>query len=140
MTSDRAPVIRVVAAVVLDARDRVLVVRKRGTSSFMQPGGKIEPSETPLEALARELVEELGTGFDDATVRALGRYTAAAANEPDHVVEAELFRVDLDGAPQPAAEIDEIGWIDPRQPGDIDLAPLTRHTVLALARDPARIS
>ena len=34
-------VIRIVAAVVLDDRHRVLVVRKRGTTAFMQPGGKI---------------------------------------------------------------------------------------------------
>lgn len=76
-------VIRIVAAVVLDEAQRVLVVRKRGTSSFMQPGGKIEPGESPVQALAREVGEELGTGFDASTVRALGRFSAPAANEPD---------------------------------------------------------
>lgn len=129
-------VIGIVAAVVLDERKHVLVVRKRGTSSFMQPGGKIEPGEEPLQALVREVYEELGTGFDTTSARALGRYTAAAANEPGHVVDAQLYSVVLDGDPAPQAEIEEMAWVDPHAPGAIELAPLTRHTVLGLARDP----
>lgn len=132
------PVIHIVAAVVRDARGWLLVVRKRGTSSFMQPGGKIEPGEEPLAALSREVREELGVGFDPLTVRALGRHEAAAANEPGHVVDAQLFLVELDGAPYPDAEIEEMGWVDPDAPGGIELAPLTEDVVFALARDLAR--
>lgn len=128
-------VIRIVAAVIVDGDDRVLVVRKRGTTAFMQPGGKIEPGETPLDALTREVREELGTGFADSTVRALGRHTARAANEPGHVVDADLFLVELDGEPRAAAEIDELAWVDPRACEGMDLAPLTAQTVFGLLRD-----
>ncbi|MGW0160472.1 NUDIX hydrolase [Mycobacterium sp. NPDC003323] len=126
------PVIRVVAAVVLDERHHVLVVRKHGTTAFMQPGGKIEPGETPVQALHREVAEELGAGIVAGSVRPLGHHDAVAANEPGHRVAAELFAVELDRAPTPAAEIAEMAWIDPHAPGDVELAPLTRDTVLSL--------
>ncbi|MFV8050869.1 NUDIX hydrolase [Mycobacterium sp. 48b] len=129
-----APVIRIVAAVVLDEHDRLLVVRKRGTTAFMQPGGKIEPGEQPIDALAREIREELGVGLSES--RALGHHTAPAANEPGHQVAADLFLVRLDGEPRPQAEIAEMTWIDPQTPGDIELAPLTERAVLTLVRDP----
>ncbi|MGV0805641.1 NUDIX hydrolase [Mycolicibacterium setense] len=128
-------VIRIVAAVVLDEHDRLLLVRKRGTTAFMQPGGKIEAGEQPIEALAREVREELGVGFALSEAEVLGRHSAPAANEPGHSVDAWLYLVRVDGEPQPQAEIAEMIWIDLAAPGDVELAPLTRDTVLALARD-----
>jgi 8-oxo-dGTP pyrophosphatase MutT (NUDIX family) len=129
---DSRPVIRVAAAVIVDARDHVLLVRKRGTAAFMQPGGKIMPGETSLEALKREIAEELGVSASSSAIRPLGRHVAEAANEPGHLVEADVFSVSLEGEPRATAEIDEIAWVDPAKPGDIELAPLTRETVLRL--------
>jgi 8-oxo-dGTP diphosphatase len=131
---DSRPVIRVAAAVIVDARDRVLLVRKRGTAAFMQPGGKIMPGETSLQALIREIAEELGVSASYSTIRPLGRHVAEAANEPGYLVEADVFSVSLEGEPRATAEIDEIAWVDPARPGDIELAPLTRETVLRLLR------
>src|SRR5690606_24338088 len=51
----------VVSAVVLaDADGHVLIVRKKGTTSFMHPGGKPEPGEAPERCAVREVEEELG--------------------------------------------------------------------------------
>ncbi|BBY77038.1 hypothetical protein MPRF_39370 [Mycolicibacterium parafortuitum] len=131
---DTPPQIRVVAAVVVDAAGRTLVVRKRGTAAFMQPGGKLDPGESAPEALRRELAEELGVHVAPPDISPLGTYTAAAANEPGHRVSAELFAVTLRAEPSARAEIDEIAWIDPDRPGDLELAPLTREVVLGLLR------
>jgi 8-oxo-dGTP diphosphatase len=118
----------------VDANGRVLLVRKRGTTAFMQPGGKVMAGETGLEAVQREIAEELDVTVATAAIRPLGRHVADAANEPGHLVDAELFMVILDGEPRAAAEIDEIAWIDPTMPGDIEIAPLTRETVFGLLR------
>jgi 8-oxo-dGTP pyrophosphatase MutT (NUDIX family) len=56
--------------------DRVLLVRKRATKAFMQPGGKIEPCEAPIAALLRELREELGLVIPSHAAIHLGRFTA----------------------------------------------------------------
>ena len=126
-------VIRIAAAVVVDQEGRTLLVRKRGTAAFMQPGGKIGLGEGPLEALERELREELGCGIAEGH-RPLGRFSAPAANEAGSVVEAELFAVDLVGEVVPGAEIEEMRWHDPDAESGLALAPLTRDCVLPLVR------
>jgi 8-oxo-dGTP diphosphatase len=124
--------IRIVAAVVVDARGHTLLVRKRGTTAFMQPGGKIDAGEGEGEALAREIQEELGCDIADG--RRLGSFSAPAANEPGRIVEAILYAVDLVGQVGPGAEIEEAVWHDPTLSSDLVLAPLTRYHVLPLVQ------
>ena len=130
--------IKVVAALIRDDAGRVLVVRKRGTAAFMQPGGKRDPGEDDITALSREVAEELGCGVVRASVRPLGEFDAIAANEPGFRVQACLYGIDVTGDITPSREIDEMIWIDPAAPPDIALAPLTRDHVLPLAARVAR--
>jgi 8-oxo-dGTP pyrophosphatase MutT (NUDIX family) len=123
--------IRIAAAVIVDGEGRTLLVRKRGTRAFMQAGGKVATDETPLEALARELREELACGFAEPP-RPLGHFRAPAANEPGRSVDAELFAVRIEGEIRPACEIEAAIWHDPGDLVSIVLAPLTRDHVLPL--------
>ncbi|HEX8625617.1 MAG TPA: NUDIX domain-containing protein [Allosphingosinicella sp.] len=127
--------ISIVAAVVLNSGGETLLVRKRGTEAFMQPGGKLADGETNLVALERELAEELGCGMDRTSCRPLGKFSAPAANEPGWTVEAELFAVTLAGKVRPSAEIVEAVWIDPDVEPQFHVAPLTRDHALPLARE-----
>lgn len=129
-----ANIIRIAAALLLDSQGRTLLVRKRGTQAFMQPGGKIDAGETPVQALARELHEELGLHIDPAKAVRLGQFSAPAANEPGFEVQAELFRVDCAASVMPAAEIEEITWLAADQTPEMPLAPLTRDLILPLYR------
>ncbi|HXD52473.1 MAG TPA: NUDIX domain-containing protein [Burkholderiales bacterium] len=126
-------VISVVAALIRDERGRVLLVRKRGTTAFMQPGGKRDPGESDIAALAREVAEELSCRVAESSARSLGVFECAAANEPDRRVRAAVYSVDVEGPVIPRAEIDQVMWVDPRALPDLPLAPLTRDHVLPLA-------
>lgn len=126
-------VIRIAAAVILGPDGRMLLVRKRGTEKFMLAGGKLDAGESASEALRREVTEKLGCGIASAPTP-LGRFSAPAANEAGHIVEAELFAVTLDGAVTPAAEIEEAVWHDPADLDSRPLAPLARTHALPLAR------
>lgn len=126
-------VIRIAAAVIVAADGRMLLVRKRGTGAFMLAGGKIDAGETALEALRRELGEELGCGIA-GEAEPLGRFSAPAAFEANHLVEADLFAVTLDGDIRLAAEIEEAVWHDPDDVDSRPLAMLARTHALPLAR------
>lgn len=124
-------VIRVSAAVIRDADGRLLLVRKRGTTAFMQPGGKPEPGETADVTLSRELREELGLRVDPADLRPLGTYEAAAANEPGYVVVADVFAADIASQqPRVAAEIVELQWATEADAERLEIAPLALHHFL----------
>ena len=121
-------VLRIAAAVIRDEAGRVLVVRKRGTEAFMQPGGKLEPGEAPERALVRELEEELGLVVSPADLAVVGRFDAVAANEADTRVDAWVYDAPLTGEPVAAAEIAELRWIDPADES-LPLAPLHLEVV-----------
>ncbi|MDO8378098.1 NUDIX domain-containing protein [Phenylobacterium sp.] len=120
--------VSIVAGLIRDARGWLLTVRKQGTGAFMLPGGKRDPGEDDLAALARELSEELGCVLVEAT--ALGVFTAPAANEPDTRVEGAIYHVTVTGPLAAQAEIAELLWIDPAAPPAVRLAPLLETQVL----------
>src|SRR5450756_2208869 len=89
--------IEVVAALIRDDAGRVLLVRKRGTAAFMQPGGKRDGVEDDITALAREIDEELGCRMVGGSARPLGEFETVAANEPGFRVRAAVYAIDVSG-------------------------------------------
>lgn len=130
------PTLHIAAAILLNKRRQLLLVRKGGTTAFMQPGGKVDPGEQPLEALIRELREELGLVITAEAATYLGNHQALAANEPGFRVDCALYQVAIRAGDQavPAAEIEEAVWVAVDEPGDLPLAPLTRDVILPLLR------
>lgn len=130
-----ASVLYLSTALIQNRGGEVLLVRKRDTAIFMQPGGKIDPGETPRQTLIRELEEELGLSVGDPDLLHLGQFIAPAANEDSTIIKAHLFRVSAPDATRlsPSQEIAELAWANPRHTGLMALAPFTRNTVLPLA-------
>src|SRR5688500_9103119 len=74
--------VQVAVAIVRDSSGRALLCRRAETARYGGrwefPGGKLEPGETPLDALRRELREELSIECDHA--RPFHRAEAAYAD------------------------------------------------------------
>ncbi|HXE79809.1 MAG TPA: (deoxy)nucleoside triphosphate pyrophosphohydrolase [Vicinamibacterales bacterium] len=94
----RAPI--VVAAAVIERDGCFLLTRRlHGThlaGRWEFPGGKCEAGESPIECLARELLEELGVGI---VAGPLVLSTEHAYE--DRVVRLHFYRADLKGEPRP---------------------------------------
>ena len=125
-------VLRISAAIITDPEGRCLLVRKAGSTVFMQAGGKLEAGESALDALARELREELGLELDDSTAEYLGVFRAEAAHEPDTNVSAAVFAIETAAPLEPHGEIEELLWVDRLDGIGVELAPLTRDELLPL--------
>jgi 8-oxo-dGTP diphosphatase len=114
---------------------RLLVVRKKGTKSYILPGGKPEKGEDDLQALSREVEEELGCSLNPQTVSFLGSFSDAAADMHDTTVTVRLYTAELVGEPSPRAEIETVKWYSPSvDSGDI-LAPSIQNQILPFLRD-----
>ena len=114
-------------------KGRMLAVRSTGKTAFYLPGGKREAGESDLEALRREVSEELtvrlvpDTAVQWATVHAPAHdYPAGTA------VDLACYTADFEGVLAPAAEIEEVAWLEA---GDADrCAPAVQQVIAELQR------
>ena len=92
--------------------DHLLSTRSRGKDRYYIPGGKRETGETDAETLLREIREELTVDLDPATLAYAGTFEAPAHGHPAGVlVRMTCYRAAYTGQLQPAAEIEEMGWL-----------------------------
>jgi len=129
------PIMRVMAAVMLDALGRVLLAQrpagKHLAGMWEFPGGKLEPGETPMAALARELREEVGVTFlrGEPLIRVPIHY-------PERELLLDAWQTDQwEGEPQ-SLEGQALQWLLPEQIDPAILAPADRVIVQALRLPP----
>ena len=115
-----------VRAVVLDAQGQVFLVRHSYIAGWHLPGGGVEPGETMLAALIRELREE-GNIVPAAQPLLHGIFFNRAASDRDHVAVFVVRAFRQETPPQPNMEIIEHGFFLPEAlPRDATEATRTR--------------
>lgn len=113
---------------------KFLMLRSHGKDMFYFPGGKREPGESDLDALSRELREELGIRFDRGSARLYGVFRAAAHGQAlPTEVKLTLYEGDWTGALEPQSEIAEMSWFDSTDAGF--LTPLARKVAASLRKN-----
>lgn len=125
---------RQVVAAVIERADRRLLIgqRRRHDSSPLKwefPGGKVEREETPEQALARELREELG-----ATLLR----SAVIARTDDQYPDRETLTITFFAAEIVSMEIrpgpfESVAWVLPKELGEYDFLPANARLIAELA-------
>jgi ADP-ribose pyrophosphatase YjhB (NUDIX family) len=102
----RRPVTLGVRGVVIDKDDSILLVRHGYVSGWHFPGGGVEPGESCVEALARELLEEAHVALDGPPLLH-GVYFNAHVSRRDHVALFVVRAFSVRGERAPDREIVE---------------------------------
>jgi 8-oxo-dGTP diphosphatase len=123
--------IEVVAAVVIRADGVLLCQRPNGPHLPLLwefPGGKIDPGESPRQALERELREEL-----DVASSIGSRVATVEHHYTEKSVRIQFFAADIAGTPRPMVHR-ELRWIAAADLGDYEVPPANR-SVVSMVRD-----
>jgi len=101
----------------LDNPQRLLAARRATPASLAGrwefPGGKVDPGESPEDALHRELREELGVRVGVGP-EIVGPDDGAWILSTRYVMRLWLVEV-VSGTPEPLVEHDEVRWLAPRE-------------------------
>jgi 8-oxo-dGTP diphosphatase len=133
--SGGVPLLLVAACVLIDAAGRVLIARRpegRAMAGLWEfPGGKLEAGESPEDALARELREELGIDVSRACLAPF--VFASHAYERFHLLMPLFLCRRWQGTPVPR-EGQTIRWIRAEELADYPFLPADRP-LLPMLRD-----
>ena len=124
-------VIRVVGAAILRADSCLVTQRSESMAEPLQwefPGGKVEPGESPRQALAREIDEELALTIDVGRSLGLGVHAAKGRR-----IELEVFVARILSGEIELREHRSFRWIRAPEIDRLDWAAADRPILPALA-------
>ncbi len=94
---------------------KILSTRSKGKDKFYIPGGKREVGEDDLQALIREIKEELTVDLIPDSIEYLGTFKAQAHGHKEGVlVKMTCYQGQYNGELNPDSEIEEVVWLQYR--------------------------
>ncbi|MBI2141803.1 NUDIX domain-containing protein [Candidatus Woesearchaeota archaeon] len=109
--------------------NRLLLVRAKGSSYFLMPGGKPKEGESAVEALNREIMEELSCTIDSSSIAYLGNFEDLTADGKARV-SIDLYTGALAGEPKPSSEIEELKWMSAKDAVNPFLTPVVKRQIM----------
>jgi len=90
---------------------KLLLTFSKNKKAWYLAGGKVDPGESPVNALIRETLEELNIWLRPVDLAFYAHITAPAFGEsPGVIMEQDCYRCDLAVAPQAQGEIQKISY------------------------------
>lgn len=125
--------IRKIGAIIQNSdQNKILVVQKAGKGTYIIPGGKPEYGETDIDALHRELREELSVTVTSESF--FGEYVEPAEFE-DAELTMRVYEVTVSGTVQVDNEIVDAIWVDHSYATDgVSLGSTLRNHVIPQLR------
>jgi 8-oxo-dGTP diphosphatase len=129
-----------VVAALIESEGKLLVCQRRRDDTFALmwefPGGKKKPGETPAEALARELHEELGVAARIGPEVYRTRHKYPQMVEP---IELVFLQASLEGAEIQNLAFETMQWRAPATLTELNFLPADSELIGELASGTLRI-
>ncbi len=132
--------IHVVSAVII-RKGRILLSQRQSTKDFPFawecPGGKVESWESHLEALAREVNEELGVRVSEVlpapALLCSREFHNDVKREARRHINLHFYRAEIIGSPVVTADVMGVGWFSAPEMESLQLAPANTWALDLLA-------
>lgn len=97
------------AGLIIVKENKVLLAFSKNKQAFYLPGGKVDAGETAVQALIREIREEMNLEISEKELTFFMHITAPAFGESAEIImEQDCFVYDLQSPLLPGAEIGEL--------------------------------
>lgn len=92
---------------------KILSTKSYGKEKYYIPGGKREDGESDIQALTREISEELQVQLIPESIRYMGTFEAQADSHPEGIlVKMTCYRAEYTGELKASAGIERMEWLN----------------------------